>query len=262
MKTRRFLRKPSHARPHFPAQRSVRAPIVHGVVGDWRYAAPRRTRWATLLALVAALGLHAMVLLTGNAPVRARGPVRPAAEPVLQLEMPPLPPEPAEESPRELAETASSAVAVPQLADVPSTVALSAFSQELDLRPRPELDLGALKTLAIPVARGRSGGPLGAEAIFSLAQLDRVPQPIAQPSPALPRDVRTELSSVEVVVEFVVDADGRVTEPRVTRTDAPEFSAAAVEGVRRWKFRPGVLAGRKVATRMEVPLKFDLRKPE
>ncbi|WP_415909681.1 energy transducer TonB [Oleiharenicola sp. Vm1] len=177
----------------------------------------------------------------------------------IEIALPPLPPEEAEEQPRELVD-APAAPAVPQLADVPTSVALSDFAQALDLRPRAEVDVGALKSMTIPVSRGRGGaGPGPAGAIFNLSQLDRVPQPVAQPSPSFPKGVRIAgLEQAVVVVEFIVDAEGRVLEPRVTHSNAPEFDRAALAGVARWKFRPGILSGRKVATRMEVPLKFDL----
>jgi protein TonB len=163
-----------------------------------------------------------------------------------------------------LVDEPAAAVVAPQLADIPSAVALSDFTQALDLRPKADVDVGALKSMTIPVVRGRGGVGLdGQSTIFNLSQLDRVPQPISQPMPSFPKGVRIPgLEEAVVVVEFVVDADGRVVEPRVTSSNASEFNGAALIGIARWKFRPGVLAGRKVSTRMEVPLKFDLKTGE
>lgn len=260
MKTPSLLRQPGHTRPHFPTARATPPTRVPDVTGNWRYGSVPRARWGLLLAVGAALGLHATVFYGfSTPPPRPRGAARPKPSAIVQMEMPPLPPDPEDEQPHELTEAAKEAVAVPQLADVPSTVTLSAFTQDLDLRPRTEVDLGSLKSMTIPVARGRSGGAFAPGAIFNLAQLDRVPQPISQPSPALPREMRSVSEIVTVIVEFVVDADGNVSEARVTSADYPEFAAPALAGVKRWKFRPGVLNGRKVATRMEVPLRFDLK---
>jgi hypothetical protein len=36
----------------------------------------------------------------------------------------------------------------------------------------------------------------------------------------------------------------------------PGFESASVAGVSRWQFRPGMKAGKKVNTRMRVPLIF------
>jgi periplasmic protein TonB len=68
--------------------------------------------------------------------------------------------------------------------------------------------------------------------------------------------MRREGLSATVVVEFIVDADGRVLEPAVTETTHTAFNDAAVAGVARWKFRAGQRGGRKVNVRMRVPIQF------
>jgi protein TonB len=40
---------------------------------------------------------------------------------------------------------------------------------------------------------------------------------------------------------------------------AGEFKVAAVEGLRRWRFRPGIKDGRAVRTHMQIPLVFSLQ---
>lgn len=264
MHTPDLLRKPRHARVRFPSPSSAASLPPAPASGDWRYASVPKSRGALGVALLAAAGLHAAMFygFPEKAPHPAHVPP-PKAEAVIPIAMPPVPPEEAEDAPRELADAPTTAVAVPQLADVPTSVALSDFTQALDLRPRAELDVAALRSMTIPVQRGGGLGAGAQPTIFRLAQLDRVPQAISQPMPGFPKNVRLPgVEQVVVVVEFVVDADGRVMEPRVTSSNALEFNHAAVAGVLRWKFRPGVLAGRKVATRMEVPLKFDLKAGE
>lgn len=264
MNTPDLLRKPRHARAHFPSTGFAASLPSAPASGDWRYASVPKSRGAVALAVIAAAGLHAAMFY--GFPEKAPRPAPtspPKAEAVIAIAMPPLPPEEPEDAPRELADEPAVAIAVPQLADVPTSVALSDFTQTLDLRPRAELDVAALKSMTIPVLRGRGVGAGAPPTIFSLAQLDRVPQAIAQPMPPFPKNIRLPgVEAVIVVVEFVVDANGRVVEPRVTRSNAFEFNQAALAGVLRWKFRPGVLAGRKVATRMEVPLKFELKASE
>lgn len=264
MNTPDLLRKPRHSRAHFPSPGSAASLPSASASGDWRYASVPKSRGAVALAFVAAAGLHAAMFY--GFPQKAPRPARvapPRAEAVIQIAMPPMPPEETEDAPRELADAPTAAVPVPQLADVPTSVALSDFTQALDLRPRPEIDVAALRSMTFPVLRGGGLGAGAQPTIFRLAQLDRVPQAISQPMPAFPKNVRLPgIEQVIVVIEFVVDADGRVVEPRVTSSNAFEFNQAALAGVLRWKFRPGVLSGRKVATRMEVPLKFDLKAGE
>lgn len=263
MKTHDLPRSSRHSRASFPFTllRAAPPPARSSRVADWHYTSGPKNRTALIVGALAAAGLHAaMFYSVPPQPRPARAAAAPRTEATIQIALPPLPPEENEDQPRELVEAPAAAAFVPQLADVPSSVALSDFTQTLDLRPRAEVDLGALKSMTIPVTRGRGGAGLGATgAIFNLSQLDRVPQPIAQPMPAFPKGVHIPgLEQAVVVVEFVVDAEGRVVEPRVTSSNASEFDSAALLGVSRWKFRPGILAGRKVPTRMEVPLKFDL----
>lgn len=262
MKTRNLSRHSRSSRLRFPSGTAAALPTAPAP-GSWRYASVPRTRWTLAFAALAAAGLHAAMFYGFPAePVRRPAAAAPRPEAVVQMEMAPLPPEESDDPPQELVD-APAAIAVPQLAEMPASVALSAFTQTIDLRPRTEVDLAAMKSLAIPVSRARGqAGLAGQGAIFSLAQLDRAPQPIAQPKPNFPADVRTASEEVVVVVEFVVDADGRVVDARVTSSNAPEFNSAALVGIARWKFRPGVKAGRKVATRMEVPLRFQLAKRE
>lgn len=261
MKTHDLPRSTRSVRAHFPlAPLDARVPLS-SARGDWRYPKTPKTGGALVVGALAALGLHAaMFYALPKPPPRAVRAVVTNTEPTIQIALPPPPPEEADEAPRELVDQSAAAVAVPQLAELPTSVALSDFTQTVDLRPRVDADVGALKSMTIPVLRGRGGAGFGgAGAIFNLAQLDRVPEPIAQPMPAFPKGVRlVGIDRVVVEVEFIVDAEGRVLEPRIASSNAHEFDHAALAGVARWKFRPGVLSGRKVATRMSVPLKFDL----
>jgi len=59
-----------------------------------------------------------------------------------------------------------------------------------------------------------------------------------------------------VRVEFIVDTAGYVVNPVIIDSTHPGFNGPALEGVRKWKFRPGMKAGRKVNTRMQVPIVF------
>jgi protein TonB len=69
---------------------------------------------------------------------------------------------------------------------------------------------------------------------------------------ALKRDGLT----ATVVVEFIVDVQGLVVNPAAIESSHHDFEVAALTGVQKWKFRPGVRAGRKVNTRMRVPIVF------
>lgn len=256
------LRSPRHfpVRSSTPGAASVSA-VRATPLGTWRYAALPRRRWTYGAGLLLSVGLHcALFFGLGDSPAPAAAPVARPAEAMIQVEMPPLPPEEPEPALAELTETAPAAtVAVPQLMEVPATVALTEFTQQVDLRPRTELDVAALKQMAIPTNHGRGGtGAAALGNIFNLSDLDRIPEPIAQPAPRAPLEAHYVSNPERVDVGFIVDAEGKVRSVQAIASTNREFEATAISGVQRWKFRPGVKAGRKVATQMAVTLNFVL----
>lgn len=249
--------------PHFPvrarpAATAAPAPRV-SAPGSWRYAGtPRRRNFSYAAGLALSVALHTAIFFGFSDTKPAARPIAPAAEKIIAMEMPPLPPEEPEQRPSELQDTPPAAsVAVPQLMEVPQMVALNDFQQLVDLRPQTEIDRNALRQLAIPVNHGRGGaGGAGLGDVFKLTDLDRVPQPISQPPPAYPQNVRSGAEEEVVVLNFIVDHEGAVRDARVVRSTNSDFDRAALNGVAKWKFKPGMKGGRKVATLMELPLKF------
>lgn len=247
-------------RPHFPRGAASALPMTPPPTGSWRYPSAPKTHWTFAVAIVGAVSLHAAMFYGFESkPVRPRAEAK-VAEQAIQMEMPPLAPEEVEEKPTELVDEPTPTVAVPQLADVPSAVALADFVQPVDLRPKAAVDANAFRSMTIPVNHGRGGNGLGhGGSIFKLSDLDRVPQPVAQPAPRFPQT--PGLENGVVLVSFVVDADGNVREPKVVDSSDHEFEASAIQGVQRWKFRPGMKGGRRVATLMEVPIRFESQDP-
>jgi TonB family protein len=110
---------------------------------------------------------------------------------------------------------------------------------------------------------GRIGGTgkVGAieeklEEAFSLAELDQKPRATFQASPVYPAEMRGKKFEGVVSVIFVVNADGKVENPRVERSNHAAFDSAATAAVKKWKFEPGVRAGQRVASKMRVTLRF------
>lgn len=94
--------------------------------------------------------------------------------------------------------------------------------------------------------------------VFDLAELDQPPVVLAQPLPQYPPALLRTGAAGEVLVTFVVEADGRVRAVRAVSATYPEFEVPALQAVARWKFRPGRKGGRAVATRVEVPIAFSV----
>ncbi len=90
--------------------------------------------------------------------------------------------------------------------------------------------------------------------------LDKVPAATSRAAPRYPFEMKRLLISGTVVLRFIVDSRGNVSDVEVIRADRDEFGKAAAEAMLRWKFSPGMKNGRRVNTRMEMPMTFSLEK--
>ncbi|MGE4551578.1 MAG: energy transducer TonB, partial [Desulfovibrionaceae bacterium] len=78
--------------------------------------------------------------------------------------------------------------------------------------------------------------------------------------PDYPASARRRGLTGVVELRFLVEPDGAVSEVEVVSA-RPEgiFEQAAIQAVRRWRFRPGLVQGRPVRTWMRIPITFQLR---
>lgn len=230
-----------------------------------------------LLGLLAAIAVHAVVLLFGGI-FFMHDPVKKDERKVLDIE--PLTEEkqkqepetkvveePVEETPEKppdmtevvkMQEQLSAAMAAPAL----DAVSLSALEGALSgSSGRGDFAIGAnLASGGRIGGTGASGGEgedgaLG-EGIFSLSELDQQPRAIFQATPIYPIEMRQKKQPGEVYLLFVVDAQGRVQNPRVEKSSDSAFEKPALEAVRQWKFEPAIRNGRKVATKLRIPIRF------
>ncbi len=148
----------------------------------------------------------------------------------------------------------------PMLVDLPQIPKANDFVQQLDfssLVERPDLSPEKLWTVPENIRRGGKPGA-GLGNVFNLSDLDRIPVPVMQPAPLYPNSMKRDGVTAKVVVDFVVDVQGRVVNPTVFDSTHLGFELAAMVGVQKWRFRPGVRAGQKVNTRMRVPIVFTI----
>lgn len=113
---------------------------------------------------------------------------------------------------------------------------------------------------------GRIGGMAKAggstenvEREFDLTEIDQKPRPIIQGAPIYPATMRGAKTEGVVTVLFVVDATGKVSNPRIDKSSHPAFEKPALDAVRQWKFEPAVRAGQRVPCKMRVPIRFQPR---
>ncbi|PTX95475.1 TonB family protein [Opitutus sp. ER46] len=90
----------------------------------------------------------------------------------------------------------------------------------------------------------------------ALKELDRIPTPIAAPSPGIPENFAKATLARSVTVSFYIDEDGKVRLPSVDSTEDAELGAAAIMAMRDWKFEPPTCRGRRVLVRASQVFNF------
>lgn len=162
--------------------------------------------------------------------------------------LPPPPPPPEPEKPEEEPEPEEPP---PQMAEEAPPLDLSQLELALD----PGLGDGALAgDFAIRLSTVASATS-GSDALFSIGDLDQEPRVVYQTSPSLTPELRRKTPATVHVI-FVVDQNGRVTDPKAQSSTDPAFEKAAIAAVRQWRFEPGKRAGQPVRFRMRVPVTF------
>jgi protein TonB len=84
---------------------------------------------------------------------------------------------------------------------------------------------------------------------------DRPPRPIRITKPVYPQDAFVKKIEGIVLLEILIDRDGRVVRARVLHS-VPLLDAAALEAVRQWVFAPAIKQGQPVATLAQAPIAF------
>lgn len=232
-----------------------------------RYRAPRRKfLWAGGLV---SLGVHAALLLAFN---RAGRPEFEAANRTeyeqIDLfqqhdETPPPPPKPEDEAAaeEEIVATNPQDLAAASLPEPVASMAIDSVPMEIGPPPPPVPPRAdALANFAIPQTQSRaiSSGTAKHLQVFSLDELDKRPEAVVQSAPGYPFDLKQQGIQGEVVLRFIVDRTGRVIDPNVVHASHPRFGEPALQAILRWRFKPGIKAGRAVNTRMELPMRFKL----
>jgi TonB family protein len=86
------------------------------------------------------------------------------------------------------------------------------------------------------------------------------PRLLKRVEPQYPAGARTFDVAGILIVEVIIDKEGRVTAPRVRRAlPAPTLSYAALEALRQWRFEPGRMGGEPVDVLFNLTVNFKLR---
>jgi len=86
------------------------------------------------------------------------------------------------------------------------------------------------------------------------------PKAIKKPNPMFTRGARHFKVKGDLVVQVVIDAEGRPRHPRVvTELPAPSLSFTALETLREWRFEPAMVGGRPVSVPFTLTIHYDPR---
>jgi protein TonB len=76
--------------------------------------------------------------------------------------------------------------------------------------------------------------------------------------PVYPDVARVAHVEGTVILEAVLDTNGRVTQLRVLRS-VPLLDQAALEAVRQWRYTPSIYYGKPVSVLMTITVRFTLQ---
>ena len=105
------------------------------------------------------------------------------------------------------------------------------------------------------VSDGVLGGVVGGTSTGPVMDYDRAPRPIRITRPMYPQEAFNKKIEGTVIVEILIDIQGRVVRARVIQS-VPLLDAAAVQTVYQWVFSPAVKQGRPVPTLAHAPIAF------
>ncbi|NOY81337.1 MAG: energy transducer TonB [Kiritimatiellaeota bacterium] len=125
--------------------------------------------------------------------------------------------------------------------------------------PVGDFDLDFQVRPAAPAAGAAAAVP--AKTVFGSNEVDRPPRPVVQVPPVYPYQARLRRIEGFVDVRFTVLRDGSVADIQTVAAQPKEtFVRAATAAVARWRFEPGRKNGEPTPTRMQVRIRFELRR--
>lgn len=164
------------------------------------------------------------------------------------------PPPPPKQSPLRQPKPAKAKLPKPKLTQTPQQLAPLQIALGLDLG-----DVGgdfSLDWSPMPESQPQLSAE---EMVFELSEVDQPPRPLVKVPPFYPLSARAKGIEGKVALVFVVQPDGAVSDVEVTDAFPGRiFVGAALRAVKQWRFKPGTKDGEPVATRVRLPLCFQL----
>lgn len=145
--------------------------------------------------------------------------------------------------------------------EVPNEVVVENPAEELD-RVSADLDLGENLVVEKPAPPPPPPPPAPEPEVYDV--VEQMPELIGglqglQDKVDYPDMAKRAGVEGRVIVQFVVDEDGRVQDPRIVRGVGAGLDDEALRAIKQARFVPGVQNGRPVKVKMSVPITFKLR---
>jgi protein TonB len=130
----------------------------------------------------------------------------------------------------------------------------------------PEFDfqLSKIETQSVPIQappqRTAPTQPVQpSKSVYQLGEVDQEPRLIHRVRPIYPYYARRRDISGRVILKFLVDTKGNVTDISVVEAKPKGiFEESAIAAVKKWSFKPGSYEGKAVKTLVTVPITFEL----
>jgi RNA polymerase sigma factor (sigma-70 family) len=100
----------------------------------------------------------------------------------------------------------------------------------------------------------------GVPDLYEVPTLDAPPTPVRTVRPDYPFELRRQGIAGDVVLDLVVDKEGKVVSAKVDSSTNSGFDDAALAAVSEWTFAPGKKGGRAVNAHIKLPVVFSLNK--
>ncbi|MEX0361333.1 MAG: energy transducer TonB [Allomuricauda sp.] len=101
---------------------------------------------------------------------------------------------------------------------------------------------------------------ISADEIFEIRNLDTEPKLIKKSKVKYPPKLFKEGISGTVVLQITVNTKGRAQDIKVESSPHELCSEAAIESVKKWRFKPATINNKPVKCRIRLPLSFSITK--
>lgn len=126
----------------------------------------------------------------------------------------------------------------------------------LDFRFEDRTGLHSVDVMAAAADKLGLNKMFGKKRVYSLEDLDAIPEPIEVVKPKYPLEFKDEGVEGNVSVLFYIDEEGRVRMPHITEFSHVEFAELALNAVKQWKFKPPIKRGKPVSIMVSQPFTF------